>query len=745
MDETEVLAAVEAELSRAESFMESRIARERALAYDYYYGREFGNEVEGRSRVVSGDVAQVVDSAVPALLKVFVSGDKAVEFTPRGPEDVESAEQATVSANYVFFTQNNGYALAHDFLKDGLLQKTGAFKWRWDTSVTVSEKRYQGLDEQALAILSQSPDVEIVAHSAYPNPEGVPGPDGPLMLHDVTVRQKKESGRVKIIVPPCEEILISPDSMSLDVMEMPFLAHTPLLTASDLREMGIEQAVIDTLPMGDEDPNSDERIARRDRTDASARLLDSQDRGSEYYRYEECYLRLDEDGDGVAELRKVCKVGSTILHDEPVDHIPIAIWTPKVMPHEVVGISLADDVMDLQLLKSAIWRQVLDNLYLSNAPRVFVQGNVNLDDLLSVKPGGVVRGEPGSAVTPLPVPFMAQHGYTMLEYIDQEEEVRTGVSRLFQGIDPQSINKTATGVNALINQANARVELIARNAAEFGFKPLFKGILYLLAKHQQQALMVRLTNKFVPVDPETWSKEYDMSCNVGLGTGTKDQQLMHLQALGMMTAQIGQSPFGPLLLDAKKVYNQFEKVSNLMGFKDASIFLNDPVGPDGQVMQPPPNKPEAVQVAEIKAQTEQQSAQSEGQAKAMEMQAEGAFKAQELQADAALKRFEIEQDMALKRYEMEQEKQLEIFKARLAANVQLQTAAMQPETDADGNVTRERRAPQIRDDGEISLPDDMVAMGLGSLVESLAALNVQLSRPKRIVRDPVSGRAAGIE
>src|SRR5688572_17042593 len=612
MEESEVVTALNAELSRAESFLDSRIATERKLAYDYYYGREFGNEVEGRSRVISCDVAQVIDSAVPAVVKVFVSGDKAVEFMPRGQEDVDAAEQATLSANYVFFTQNNGYALAHDFIKDGLLQKTGVFKWKWDKSVTISEKKYQGLDDLTFQMVGQSPELEIVAHSAYAAPGAMPGPtnEPPPQLHDVTVRQKKEAGRVEIIVPPPEDILISPDAMTLEVMKMPFIAHTPLLTASDLVEMGIEQSVIDMLPKGDEDPSDEERVARADRTDASARLLDDGAK-SDYYRYDECYIRLDVDGDGIAELRKICKVGNVILHNETTDHIPLAIWTPKVMPHEVVGISLADDVMDLQLLKSAIWRQMMDNLYLTNAPRMFAQGDIEMDDVLSVKPGGVIRGGMGSQLTPIVIPFTAQHGFSMLEYVDQEEEVRTGISRLFQGIDPQSINKTATGVNALINQANARVELIARNAAEFGFKPLFKGILYLLAKHQQQALMVRLSNKFVPVDPETWNKEYDMSCNVGLGTGTKDQQLMHLQAVGMMTQAIAQSPYGPLLLDAKKIRNQFEKTLNLMGFKDVDEFINDPVGPDGQVQQPPPQKPESVQVAEIKAQTDEKKQQTD--------------------------------------------------------------------------------------------------------------------------------------
>lgn len=705
MDDKAIAKAVEAELARSESFMDSRIARERAMAYDYYYGREFGNEIDGRSRVVSADVAQAVDAALPQLLEIFVAGDKAVEFAPRNQEDVESAEQATISANYVFFTQNNGYALAQDFLKDGLLQKTGAFHWEWDQRQTMTEKQFRGLDSAAFQMLGQAPDWEIVEHSEYPQaPVGampapqVPGmPQPPLqMLHDVKVRIKKEAGKVRVSVPPPEEIMISPDAMTLEVMDMPFIAHCPLLTRSALIEMGYDAAIVDTLPRGDDDTNQEERIARADRTDSAARLLDDDIDGEPLYRYDKCWLRLDLDGDGVAELVKVCKVGTVILDKEPTDHIPLAVWTPKVMPHEVIGISLADDVMDLQLLKSTIWRQVMDNLYLSNAPRLFVQGDVNMDDVLTVKPGGVIRGDANSNLTPITVPFTAAAGFQMLEYTDQEKDSRIGFSDLSPGLDPGSINKTATFVRESTNQTDSRKKIIARNAAEYGFKPLFKGILYLLAKHQQEELMVRLNNKFVPVDPETWNKEYDMTCNVGLGVGSKEQQLMQLQAMGMDLQAIAQSPFASILLDPQKVFNYFEKKANLAGFKDATTFLNNPVDPNtGQPLQPPPPpEPESVQVAKIKAQADGQNAQAklqqDGQAMQAKLQADAQTASMKLQADQQREVAQAQADMAvaerdaqlkaeLERFKIEKQAELEMFKARLQADVDLQKASMQAE------------------------------------------------------------------
>lgn len=752
MDESEVIKAVQAELARSESFMQNRIAVERAAAYDYYYGREFGNEVEGRSRVVSADVAQAVDSAVPAIVKIFVGGDKAVEFTPQGPEDVEAAEQATVAANYVFFTQNNGFALAHDFIKDGLLQKTGVFKWKWDDSVTMQEKRYQGLDDGAMQYLGQSPDAEIIEHSEYPDPMGQMGPQQPgqppMMLHDVTVRMKKEAGRVKIEVPPPEEILISPDADTLDVMDMPFIAHTPLLTASDLIEMGISKAVVDDLPKGDRDTIfSDEQIARKDRTDASISLVDEQDKSDAVYRYNECYIRLDEDGDGVAELRRICFVGDTILHDDPVDHIPMAIWTPKVMPHEVVGVSLADEVMDIQLWKSSLIRGINDSMNLSIAPRVFAQGDVNMDDLLTVKPGGVVRGDANSNLTPIVVPFLGRDAFSLLEYADQEEEVRTGISRLFQGIDPQSINKTATGVNALINQANARVELIARNAAEYGFKPLFRGIMYLLSKHQMKPLMVRLTNNFVPISPDTWEREYDMSCNVGLGTGTKDQQLMQLQALGMDLQAIAQSPFAGQLLDAKKIFNYVQKKIELSGFRDATVFVNDPEGQPPPQPQPPPE----IQKAQMQIQADKEKFQAQAQMDAQKMQAEQAMGAQKMQQEGELAMQKAQIDAAVARYKAELDAQVKIQVEQMRAQMEHEREMRRVEVDGMVGMKQAESSakPAVQIGGDevgahLKTQGEGLNQALMAMSQGMDALRVAVSRPKMLVRGK-DGRAVGVQ
>jgi hypothetical protein len=538
--------------------------------------------------------------------------------------------------------------------------------------------------------------------------------------------------------------------------------------------MGISEKVIESLPKGNTRVNDLEKLARADRTDSAAQILVDDD-DADHYVYNECYMRLDEDGDGVAELRKICIVGDTILHDEPTDHIPIAIWTPKVMPHEVVGISLADDVMDLQLLKSTLWRGSLDSLYLSIAPRMFVQGDVNMDDVLTVKPGGAIRGEAGSTLTPIVVPFVGADAFNMLEYTDQEKDARVGFSSLGPGMDPDSINKTATFVREMTNQTNARAKMIARNAAEFGFKPLFKGILYLLAKHQTQALMVRLNNKFVPVDPETWNKEYDMSCNVGLGVGNKEQQLMHLQMISAQIQAIAGSPFAPVLLTPEKIYNLFEKGANLCGFRDAEQFMNKPIGPDGKPLPaPPPPEPESVQVAKLKAQTDGQSQQMKMQAdmqalqaktqadmqaknvdvqvEQQKMQMDAQREAAQAQADMAVERqkaelnAQLERESLVMKYQFEREKlalelqakreeklmeiQAQERIAHLNAQVTAHSAEVTAKSKADSEANKPKEKPQPKQ------PDLT-----GPLQEAIKALGAAAGN-KKIIRGP-DGKATG--
>jgi hypothetical protein len=300
MSEGELMAIVNGEIDRAKDFTLGPIGKERATAYDYYYGRKFGNEVEGRSQIISHDVAQQIDSAVPALIKFFAGSEKAVEFTARMAEDVPAAEQATEVANYVFYTQNPGFLLLHDAIKNALLQKTACFKWYWDESVKVEEETYLQQTQDMIAMIAQDPGVEVIGIN--PN-DTLPG------SFDVKLRKKKGAGKVKICVVPPDELLVADNAYGMDADELPFVAHRREVTLSELVEMGYDMDTVLSLPAGSTSDYTYESQSRTERTsDWQGRSHEVADPMMKRVWYCESYIKLDFDRDGIAERRKVCSV-----------------------------------------------------------------------------------------------------------------------------------------------------------------------------------------------------------------------------------------------------------------------------------------------------------------------------------------------------------------------------------------------------------------------------------------------------
>jgi hypothetical protein len=332
----------------------------------------------------------------------------------------------------------------------------------------------------------------------------------------------------------------------------------------------------------------------------------------------ECYIYIDINGDGIAELRKILYAGSEILDNEECDLIPFHSLCPIPIPHKFFGQSLADRTMDIQLIKSTVTRQMLDNLYLTNNARIgIVDGQVNVDDVLNATPGGIIRMKNAGAMVPIQVPAVTAQAFPMLEYMDQVQAKRTGVSDTQQGMDPDVLNNvSATAIAAMMKSNSGKLELIARIFAETGVKSLFKGILHLLGKYQDQAKIVRMRGKFVTFDPRTWSNEYDVSVNVGLGSGDREQKLAMLQMILAKQEQIiqGYGPSNPLV----KVGQYRDTLARLIesaGFKDATQFINE-ITPeqDAQFSQPQPPTPDAqAEIAQMLMQVEREKTQAKSQ------------------------------------------------------------------------------------------------------------------------------------
>ena len=625
MDEGTVKGIIENEIDNSIGYIDSETTEDRKTALEYYLRQPYGNEIEGRSSIVTGEVAEAIDGALPQLIRVFTTTEDIVYFEPRGQQDEESARQATDYCNWAFYRENDGMLILHNWFKDALLQKVGVVKSYWDQKTDVTKEEYKNLTEDELALLLSDQSLKVVKQEIeYTEMQDMMGNVIQIPSYEVYVQRTEESGQVRIENVPPEEFLISKSAKTIE--EATFVAHRRLMPRSELIAMGYDKDIVDDLATYNDLEFSPERIARFPNGEQPDQnnSLDFSMQTVEVY---ECYIRIDEDEDGIAELRRIVYVGSEILEDEECDYIPFHSLCPIPIPHKFFGQSLADRTMDIQLQKSTITRQSLDNLYLTNNSRVgAVDGQVNMDDLLNATPGGVIRMKNPNALVPLTVQSTFGQAMPMLEYLDAVQAKRTGVSDAQAGLDPDVLsNVTATAVAAMMKSNSGKLELIARLFAETGMKSLFKGLLHLLGKYQDKPKVVRMRGKYVTFDPRTWANEYDISINVGLGSGDREQKLAMLQMVLAKQEQIIQQ-YGPSnpLVSIGQYRNTLAKFIESAGFKDANEFMNE-ITPEqnAALSQPQPPSPDAqAQVAEMLAQVEREKTQAKSQIDAAKLDLE---------------------------------------------------------------------------------------------------------------------------
>jgi hypothetical protein len=587
MDEQKLKVILEAEIDDAIGYVETETVEQRTKAINYYNRYEYGNEVEGRSKIVTGEVAEVVDGALPQLMRIFTGSDELGRFEPRMPGDEEFAKQATELTNYVFFNDNDGVILMHNWMKDALLQKNGIVKYWWEDSEDPTKEEYKGLNAEELTLMFADDEMELISQET--EEVGIDPMGMPILSYNVVIKKKKEVGKVCVENVPPEEFLIAKRDKSLKTAR--FVAHRTVKTRSDLIAMGYPQDQVDKMPAYNDLTYTPERVARY-----SAGEMPDETQSLDFTMQEvelfECYIRTDFDGDGIAELRKVVYAGDQIIDNEETDHIPFASICPIPMPHKFFGQSLADRAMDIQLIKSTITRQILDNLYLTNMPRVTaLDGQVNLDDLLTTSPGGVVRIKSQGAVQALSVPATASQSFPMLDYMDQVLQKRSGVTQTSQGIDPNILqNTTATAIAAMQQAGSGRIEMIARIFADTGVKDLFSGIFHLILKYQDKPRVIRLRGKYVSIDPREWKNNYDVTVNVGLGTGSQDQKMAMAAMVMQKQEQILQTQgFANPLVSVGQYRNTLGKFIEAAGYKDSMEFFKEiPPELDQQLSQPQP-------------------------------------------------------------------------------------------------------------------------------------------------------------
>jgi len=623
LSDRDIVAIVDAEFESSMGHAGGEISSERALSWDYYLSKPLGNEVEGRSQVVTSDVSDVVDSVMPSLLRLFTNDENLVNFEPHGVEDTQLARQESDYVNYVFWKrQDDPFILLYNWFFDALVQKNGIIKCWFDESEEVTEESYSGLTEEAFIALLNDEELEVVDRDEKTLTEMTPMGEVSVTLHDVTFKRTTTEGRIRIENVPPEEFRISSDARHVNPSKARMVGHERDITRSDLISMGYDKDLIYSLPSVGMKYGSEEDISRRDKTDEDQDAILK--RANELVRVREAFIRIDKQENGKTELRQVIVAGGELLEDNPAERQPFHVLSPQPLPHKFFGRALAEKVMDVQRVNTTLVRQMLDNYYHTNNPghAVWEQGigDDTLDDLLTTEIGSIKRfaRPPAESYQPITVPFVAGNAFAALEYFDKVKRDRTGIHGDSDGLNPESLKHIQQSVMAESSDLHQmKIETIARIFAETGIKSLFLHIHELILKHFDRSEVIELRGEVVEVDPTEWRNRKNMTVNVGLGIGSRRTKLMQLQAIWEKQVGLAQTGQMGLTVTPDNLFNTASEIVKNAGLKEPRQFFTDP---QGQMAPPQPNEALQLQQQQLAvAQRQQQLDAQELQLKQMKM------------------------------------------------------------------------------------------------------------------------------
>lgn len=759
---------IDREVNTATSY-NNKIQQERNTALKYYAKEPYGNEKKGRSTYVSSEVQETVSWALPQIMKIFSSSDT-ITFDATRPEYKEAAAMATAYANHVINKENPGFLVLHDFFHDALLQKNGFIKIYYDKSDNYEREEYKDLTDAELTMLLQDPAVEPITHDSVQVLD--PATQQPIYTkHDLTIKRKlnSEGGQIKIENVPVEEVVVSKLTRSLDLDESPFVAHRVKRTISWLRQQGYK--IPDDINDGTES-SSDYALEKMTREFQDGNYYSSKseeappDPSMRLVWVTEAYFKVDFNNDGIAEQRKITKVGSTVLDNEEVHIQPFVTTSPFPQPHKFNGLSMADLVKDLQLLKSMLMRAMLDSFAFNINPSKAVDINkvVDVNDLLDTNPGNFIRmrGDTSASIMTLPSSGIGAETFNLLKYVDDVAESRSGVSKMTQGIDKNVFNKTATGTQAIMSASQEKLALIVRIFAETGLANLYKKIIQLASKYSDGPELIQLNSQYIEVYPMEWKHLKNISVNVGTGSLDKMEEIQNLQNLMMVQEKMmaSQQPELMAMVDPVKIFNAVSDTTKAMGYQNTSTYFNKPGTPEytqmsqylQQKMQPPPPAPDP-NMALIE--TEKRKNEQDMLIKTAE------FELDKLKSD---------RDFELKKYDMQLKYELELAKLTQTSNANImasqieQVGNLNPSNDLlpasqISNLTRVLDN-EGTNQGQSSLYAQLLAQKeqehafmemerqrqkaeSDAMLSMISSLNERVNAPKKIIRD-AEGRVIGV-
>lgn len=677
-------------LTDAISYIDEELSPERAKATDYYFGRKFGNEQEGRSQVILTEVRDAVEQTLPSIMRLIFGPEHVVEFVPDSPEAVELAKEATDYIRYVFEHDNDGFGITMDVLKDGLVRKLGVYKWGWEDYEKVEHYSVTNIDNDALILLIEDETIEIedIRETA----------DG---LLDVDVKVTKRDGCAKFWAVPPEEFVYNRNARSRD--DALLIAHRTRKTRAELIEMGISEKDIDEHGGDDTALRDNEEVIARDPYAHSVGGEEPLSKDAEGILYIESYTRIYKN-----ELRRVCTIGPMhyVVKNEACDEVPFSDFCPVPEPHTMSGQSLADLTMDLQLTKSNVMRAMLDSAAASIFSRIwYKEGDANLQDVLNTEIGAPIRTRSGgNAVGVFAHPFLGKDLLGVLGYFDEIKESRVGRAGGAQGLHMDSMqSSTKAAVAAAVTDAQMRTEMFARIFAERALAPLFRGLLRLYVANQPAPKTVQIGTEWRRIDPRSWNADSKVRVNVMLGSGLTEEKLAMYEAILAQQKEI-MATLGPdnPLVGFVEIRNTLDDAIALRGRKDVERYFK-PFGPEqaAAMQQAAQNAPKdqqqdpaqvlaqaQIEIEKMKAQQELSVKQAELQMKQQEIASKLEMERQKmaLEQEREMFRIRLEDDRARDKASQELALKREEIEAKYAA--QVTAAEIKAETDAIRNTSQ---------------------------------------------------------
>lgn len=641
-------------IDEAIDFIDSDIEPKHSKAAKYYAGKcNVPHEAE-RSGVVATKCRDEVRKVKPSLLRVFMSTARPVEFIPKGAEDVAAAEQQTAYVQYAF-NEAQGYKVLYSAFHDALVKAPGIIKAWWDEREETHIEDYSSLPDEQFVAMASDDDATVLEHEA--REEMVDGPQGPVpvTVHDCKIAWKDTSGKLALRPIPPEDFFV--DSNATCIEDAYICGHKSEMRTGDLVSMGFKWADVEDL--GTDDNEDDVETDRRGFTPEDKK--DNGDPAMKPVTVYEAYMKMDIEGAGIPRLYAFIVAGKAkkLLSYELCSVAPFAIFEIDPEPHAFFGHSLVDLLIQDQDAATSMLRGTIDNVHMSNNPRIAADENgVNVDDLLNNEIGAVIRtkGTPGDKLTPVSVPFVAGSTLPALQYFDGLIEAKTGISRASLGLNPDALQSTtAAAVNATVSGADGQIEVMARNLAEGGMKRLFRIILGIVQTRVSPGEFMRLDGRFIPVDPQTWNAGMDLIVNVGLGTNRREEKAMALAQT--LQTQLMLQQAGSPLVSQTLIRNTLADILDAGGIHNADRYympmdqqteqqLQQQAAQAAQ-QQPDPN----AQVIQAQMQIETQKAQG----RMAEAEMKTAADMQKAAAQNDLDRDRMEQDAVLKLIEMGQQ------------------------------------------------------------------------------------------